>query len=98
MSEFEFLVLSLRADIEMQLGLYAQGEEKPEPQLPLARKLIDTLAMLQEKTKGNLTLEEQRMLDNCVTELRFRYMQAFEENKKKSETTTEKVAEAGANE
>ncbi len=90
MSDFEFLVLSLRADAEMQLGLLGGGEEKPQPQLPLARKMIDTLAMLQEKTKGNLTLEEQRLLDNTVTELRFRYMQAFEASQKKP-------AEAGSN-
>ena len=34
------------------------------------------LAVLQEKTKGNLTLEEKRSLDNSVTELRFRWVQA----------------------
>jgi hypothetical protein len=34
------------------------------------------LGVLQEKTKGNLSLEEKRLLDNSLTELRFRYMQA----------------------
>jgi hypothetical protein len=37
------------------------------------------MAMLKEKTKGNLTIEEQRMLENSVTELRFRYVQAMDE-------------------
>ncbi len=32
------------------------------------------LAMLQEKTRGNLSLEEQRLLENTVTEMRFRYV------------------------
>jgi hypothetical protein len=37
------------------------------------------MAMLQEKTKGNLTLEEQRLLENALTLLRFRYVQVAEE-------------------
>jgi hypothetical protein len=44
--------------------------------------------MLQEKTRGNLSMEEQRLLDNTLTELRFRYLQAFEnEQKKKAESS-----------
>ena len=54
------------------------GEEHPEPDFDVARHHIDLLAMLQTKTKGNLSIEEQRMLDNSVTELRFRYVQARE--------------------
>ena len=77
-ASFEFLVFSIRAQVEMQLGLYHFGEpsEKPEPNFELARHSIDLLAILQEKTKGNLSLEEQRLLDNSLTELRFRYVQA----------------------
>ena len=82
MNDFEFLIISLRADAEMQLGMHPTGDESFKPQLPLARKLIDTLVMLQDKTKGNLSIEEQRMLDNTVTELRFRYIQAFETQQK----------------
>ena len=75
---FDFLILSLRSQAEIQLGLLHFGEEKdrPKPNLPLARHSIDMLAMLLEKTKGNLTLDEQRMLENSVTELRFRFVQA----------------------
>ena len=36
------------------------------------------LAMLAEKTRGNLSLEEQRLLENSLTELRFRYVQISE--------------------
>ena len=77
---FEFLILSLRSQAEMQLGLLHFGEEKdrPKPELPLARHTIDLLAMLAEKTKGNLTIEEQRMIENALTELRFRFVQASE--------------------
>jgi hypothetical protein len=77
---FEFLVLSLRSQAEMQLGLLHFGEEqeRPKPKLKLARHTIDLMAMLAEKTKGNLTVEEQRLLENSLTELRFRFVQAAE--------------------
>ncbi len=75
---FEFLVMSLRAQVEIQLGLVHFGPEaeRPEPKLPLARHAIDMLAMLAAKTKGNLTLEEQRSIENTLTELRFLFVQA----------------------
>ncbi|MGP8248011.1 MAG: DUF1844 domain-containing protein [Bryobacteraceae bacterium] len=77
---FTFLVLSLRAQAEMQLGLVTFGEEeKAEPDLDLARHSIDTMAILVGKTKGNLTIEEQRLLENTLTELRFRFVQVSAE-------------------
>ena len=80
---FTFLVLSLRAQTEIHLGLMQVGEgdedEKPQPDLPTARHSIDLLAMLLEKTKGNLTLEERRLLENSLTELRFRFVQISDE-------------------
>jgi Domain of unknown function (DUF1844) len=79
----QLLTLSIRAQTEMHLGMMHFGpeEERPKPDLYLARHSIDMLAVLQEKTKGNLTLEEQRLLENSLTELRFRYVQALEESK-----------------
>jgi hypothetical protein len=77
---FAFIVLSLRAQCEMQLGLmHFGGDEKPERNLDLARHTIDLMGILLEKTKGNLSLEEQRMLENSVTELRFRFVQISDE-------------------
>lgn len=78
-ASFSFLVLSLRAQAEMQLGLMQFEEEKSQPNLPLARHTIDLMGMLLEKTKGNLGLEEQRLLENSLTELRFRFVQVSEE-------------------
>jgi hypothetical protein len=78
-ASFLFLVLSLRAQCEIQLGLMHYGEEKPEPDLELARHTIDLLGVLLEKTKGNLGIEEHRMLENSLTELRFRYVQVSDE-------------------
>ena len=80
-ASFGFIVLSLRAQAEMQLGLMHFGEEpKPEPDLDLARHTIDLMAILLEKTKGNLSLEEQRLLENSLTELRFRFVQVSDES------------------
>ena len=91
-ASFLFLVESLLMQTQMQLGLLHLGEksEDAEPNLPLARHSIDLLGMLQEKTKGNLTTEEQRLLENGLTELRFRFVQVSDEGKKKAEQKEEK--------
>src|SRR6476646_1120097 len=84
-ASFTFIVLSLRAQTEMQLGLMHFGqEEEAKPDLQLARHTIDLLAILRDKTKGNLSLEEQRLLENSLTELRFRFVQVSEEAGKTS--------------
>jgi hypothetical protein len=84
-ASFDYLVFTLRAQAEMQLGLLHFGEEKdrPEPDLRMAQHAIDLMGMLLEKTRGNLGLEEQRYLENSLTELRFRYVQIAEEKKPK---------------
>ena len=84
---FEFLTASLKMQAEVQLGLFYLGEEKdrPQPNFPLARHSIDMLSMLMEKTKGNLTTEEQRLLENSLTELRFRYIQVLEQREKQGQ-------------
>ncbi|HLK66852.1 MAG TPA: DUF1844 domain-containing protein [Bryobacteraceae bacterium] len=83
---FSFIVLSLRAQAQMQLGLMHFGEEeKPEPDLRMARHTIDLMAILLDKTKGNLDIEERRMLENSLTELRFRFVQVTDEVGKAAE-------------
>ena len=69
----------------MHLGLFHFGEEaeKPAPDFELARHSIDMMNVLLDKTKGNLSLDEQRLLENSLTELRFRFIQAVEESKNK---------------
>ncbi|MCU1340183.1 MAG: hypothetical protein JWO19_5764 [Bryobacterales bacterium] len=74
---FEFLVFSIKMQAEMRMGLLKLGEEMDEaPDLQAARHAIDMLAMLAEKTRGNLSVEEQRLIENSLTELRFRFVQA----------------------
>jgi len=86
---FEFLILSLKAQTEMHLGMYHFGEEqdRPAPDFRVARHTIDLMAMLQEKTRGNVSLEEQRLVENALTELRFRFVQAMEGAQKKASQT-----------
>src|SRR5271154_1197968 len=83
---FEFLILSLKTQTEMYLGMLHFGSEekdRPEPRFRIARHTIDLLAMLQEKTRGNVSMEEQRLVDNALTELRFRFVQAMENKEKR---------------
>ena len=72
---FEKFVASLYMSALMQLGLAAPQGGKPEVDLLGARQTIDTLAILQDKTKGNLTSAEQNMLQNCLYELRMAYLE-----------------------
>ena len=78
------LVLSLAMQAQMELGGGGMGQEGQAPNLEIARHTIDLLAMLREKTKGNLSMEENRMLENTLTELRFRYVQVVGEINKKA--------------
>lgn len=80
---------------QIQLGLLHLGEEgeSPEPNLPLARHSIDMLAVLQEKTRGNLSVEEQRLLENGLTELRFRFVQIADEVKRRGQPAAAEIPE-----
>lgn len=48
---------------------------RPEVSLALARQTIDLLTLLQEKTRGNLTGDEERTLDEALYDLRMRYVE-----------------------
>lgn len=50
--------------------------ERHAPDLEAAGQLIDILAMLEEKTRGNLTVEERRLMEQLLYELRMRYVEA----------------------
>jgi hypothetical protein len=91
---FEFLVISLKTQAELRLGLLRLGEEREEaPDLPAARHAIDLLAVIADKTKGNLSLEEQRLLENSLTELRFRFVEVSESAAQSAEAAAEPQAE-----
>ena len=72
---FERFMASLYMTAMMQLGL--MHEQGGEPRLDIigARQTIDTLALLEPKTKGNLTSVEEAFLQNCLYELRMAYLE-----------------------
>ena len=72
---FEKFAASIYMSALLQLGLAAPPGEKPAVDLIGARQTIDTLAILQEKTKGNLTPAEENMLQNLLYELRMAYLE-----------------------
>ena len=76
---FNSLIFSLSSSALLHFGEIADpatGEKKKD--LALAKHTIDTIAMLKEKTEGNLTEEEQKFLDTILTDLRWRYVKATE--------------------
>jgi hypothetical protein len=91
---FEFLVFSLKTQAELRLGILSYGEKPEQPELPGARHAIDLLSMIAEKTRGNLSLDEQRLIENALTELRFRYVQVSEDVAKAAAAPGEAAADS----
>jgi len=74
---FNSLIFSLSSSALFHLGEIAdpQSGEK-QKDLPLAKHSIDIIAMLKEKTKGNLDEEEEKFMENILADLRWRYVKA----------------------
>ncbi|HME33929.1 MAG TPA: DUF1844 domain-containing protein [Candidatus Sulfotelmatobacter sp.] len=72
---FERFLASLYMTAMMQLGLMRQQGEQPRVDLIGARQTIDTLSLIAEKTKGNLTAVEEGFLQNSLYELRMAYVE-----------------------
>lgn len=74
--DFITFVMSLSSSALVNLGEVPDPfTNKKEVNLELARHTIDVLGMLEEKTKGNLTKEEQEYLKSLLFELRMKYVQ-----------------------
>jgi Domain of unknown function (DUF1844) len=71
---FERFLASLYMTAMLQLGLMHEQGGEPRIDLIGARQTIDTLSLLSEKTKGNLTSREQSFLQNSLYELRMAYV------------------------
>lgn len=72
---FNSLIFSLSSSALINLGEIADPNTgQKQKDLPLAKHTIDTIAMLQDKTKGNLNPEEKRFLDTILADLRWRYV------------------------
>jgi hypothetical protein len=72
---FERFMASLYMTAMLQLGLMQEERGQPRIDLLGARQTVDTLSLLAEKTKGNLTPAEENFLQNCLYELRMAYVE-----------------------
>src|SRR5580693_4074844 len=72
---FERFMASLYMSAMLQLGMMHEEGGQPRIDLIGARQTIDTLGLLQEKTKGNLTSTEEHFLQNVLYELRMAYVE-----------------------
>jgi hypothetical protein len=73
---FATLVLSLSTQALMCLGEIAEAPgAEPHQDLVAARSIIDLLAVLEQKTKGNLTEDEEALLERILYDLRMRFVQ-----------------------
>jgi hypothetical protein len=76
--DFHTFVLSLGSSALLHLGeLERPGAGAVEKDLPMAKNTIDILAMLQDKTRGNVTPEEAKLLESLLYDLRLRYVEAL---------------------
>lgn len=75
--DFATFILSLSTSALYHLGLVEdpQTGQRGEPDLALASQTIDTLAVLQEKTRGNLDEEEAHLIESLLYELRMRFVE-----------------------
>jgi hypothetical protein len=74
---FASLIFSLSSTALFHMGEIADpGTGETTKDLRLAKHTVDTIAMLKEKTKGNLTGDEEKFLDSILADLRWRYVKA----------------------
>jgi hypothetical protein len=75
-ADFAALINMLATQALFSLGLLQiKGQPERQPDLELARYNIDLIETIEEKTKGNLTQDEQVMLKNTLNELRMGYVE-----------------------
>ena len=75
--DFHTFVLSLGSSALLHLGeIENPNDGVSQKDLPLAKHTIDILVMLEEKTKGNLSTAEERLMESLLYDLRLRYVEA----------------------
>lgn len=75
--DFHTFILSLGSSALLHLGELDDpgGSDEARPDLPMAKHTIDIIAMLQEKTRGNLSAPEERLMESLLYDLRLRYVE-----------------------
>ena len=76
--DFYTFVLSIGSSVLVHLGDAPHPEtgQPGEKNLPLAHQSIEILSMLEVKTRGNLSEEEGKLLDQLLLDLKLRYVEA----------------------
>ncbi|HVV52883.1 MAG TPA: DUF1844 domain-containing protein [Polyangia bacterium] len=75
--DFHTFVLSLGSSALLHLGeIENPNDGVSQKDLPLAKHTIDILAMLEEKTRGNLSTAEEKLIESLLYDLRLRYVEA----------------------
>jgi hypothetical protein len=75
-ADFSALILSLANSALVYMGMTG-GTDSPAPKdLIAAKRFVDMISLLQEKTKGNLTDQEQRLLNQMLFQLRMAFVEA----------------------
>lgn len=77
------LFLSISSAAFMGLGVTAEGTDTGKVDLELAKQNIDLLELMQEKTRGNRTPEEDRLLEQLLFETRMRFVDTQRKMSKK---------------
>jgi hypothetical protein len=76
--DFHTFVLSLGSSALLHLGeIENPNDGVSQKDLPLAKHTIDILVMLEQKTKGNLSTAEERLMESLLYDLRLRYVEAM---------------------
>ena len=73
-ADFTHLILSIASTALLKMGL--DPESNDEKNMDIARYNIDLLGVLQEKTKKNLTEKEEQFLQDCIKDLKVKFIQA----------------------
>jgi hypothetical protein len=73
--DFHTFVLSFGSSALLHLGELEHPDGEKRQDLPLAKQTIDILAMLEAKTKGNLTGPEEKLIQSLLYDLRLRYVE-----------------------
>ncbi len=77
--DFNSFIFSLSTSVLIQLGeIEDPFTQKLVKNLPLAKQTIDLIGMLKEKTKGNLSPEEDKVIEHVLYDLRMRYVKTAE--------------------
>jgi len=80
--DFPTFILSLATSAQIHLGAIPNPQTgKAEANLPLAKETIDLLEILKEKTKGNLSSDEERLFEHLLYDLRMMYVERNKEGR-----------------